>query len=52
MIHWWLVPLMIVLGVAICAFYLLVRFTGGDGIRSEGRTVVDKPQEEDNPPPR
>jgi hypothetical protein len=44
--------MMIVLGAGIVVFYILVRVTGGDGVRSEGRTVVDKPQADDDPPPR
>ena len=51
MLHWWLIPALVILGLVIVVFYLTVKFTGGTGIRTEGRTVVDKPQEEDNPPP-
>jgi len=42
---------MAVLAVVICAFYFLVKYTGGSGARTEGKTVVDKPGEESDPPP-
>jgi len=48
MLHWWLLPLMAVLSAGLWTFYLAVRLTGGRGVRTEGRTVVDKPVEEDN----
>ena len=51
-LHLWLIPALIVLAAILCAFYIIVRFTGGSGVRTEGRTVHDSPQEEDNPPPR
>ena len=51
MLHVWLVPALVVLAVVIWVFYLAVRFKGGSGVRTEGRTVVDKPTEDDNPPP-
>jgi len=40
-----------VLGVVLTAFYLVIRAQGGTGVRTSGRTVVDKPMEEDNLPP-
>lgn len=49
MLHWWLIPLLVALGVLLWAFYMLVRIQGGSGIRTEGRTLLDKPDEE-NPP--
>jgi hypothetical protein len=42
-LHWWLLPLIAVMSIGIWMFYLAVRLTGGTGVRSEGRTVVDKP---------
>jgi hypothetical protein len=36
------------MSIGIWMFYLAVRLTGGTGIRSEGRTVVDKPVEEED----
>ena len=47
MLHVWLMPLLVILLVVICAFYLLMKSRGGTGVRTEGRTVVDKPAEED-----
>jgi len=51
MLHVWLIPALGVFVILLAAFYLLVRATGGPGVRSEGRTVHDKPFEDDNPPP-
>ena len=50
-ISWTVIPALILLAVIIAAFYLLIKFTGGSGVRTEGRTLVDKPSEEENPPP-
>jgi hypothetical protein len=47
MLHIWLVPALIILAALICAFYLIVAFRGGSGVRTDGRTLVDKPSEED-----
>ncbi len=49
MLHWWLVPLLGALGVLLWAFYVLIKHQGGPGVRTEGRTLVDKP-DDDNPP--
>jgi hypothetical protein len=44
--------MMAVFSVAIWTFYFAVKFTGGRGVRTEGRTVVDKPvQDEESLPP-
>jgi hypothetical protein len=51
MLHVWLIPAGVVLAVVVCGFYFLVKFTGGTGVRTEGRTVVDKPGDESDPPP-
>jgi len=48
MLHVWLVPALIILAVVLIGFYVLVKFTGGSGVRSEGRTLVDKPPEDEN----
>ena len=48
MLHWWLLPLLAVFVIALVIFYVIVRFTGGSGVRTEGRTLVDKPSEEDD----
>ncbi len=49
MLDYWLIPAVIVLVVVLWAFYLLIRNQGGPGVRTEGRTLLDKP-DEDNPP--
>ena len=49
MLHVWLIPALIILGLILVGFYLVVKFRGGSGVRSEGRTVVDKPDEEEPP---
>lgn len=49
MLHWWLLPLMALLTVVLWSFYALVKHEGGTGIRTEGRTLVDKP-DDDAPP--
>ena len=48
MLHVWLIPALIILVLALIGFYALLKFTGGTGVRSEGRTLVDKPSDEDN----
>lgn len=49
MLHWWLVPLLVALGVLLWAFYIVIRNQGGAGARTDGRTLVDKPDEEEPP---
>jgi hypothetical protein len=49
MLHWWLIPLLVAMVVLLWAFYLILNHQGGTGVRTEGRTLVDKPDEE-NPP--
>ena len=51
MLHWWLLPMMAVMSVGIWSFYFAVKFTGGAGVRTDGRILVDKPVEEDTLPP-
>jgi hypothetical protein len=50
MLHWWLLPGLAILVIAVAAFYLTVRLTGGSGVRTDGRTMVDKPDEDENSP--
>jgi len=52
MLHVWLVPALAVLAAVIAGFYLLVKLKGGTGVRTEGRTMVDKPLAEEDLPPR
>jgi hypothetical protein len=51
MLDVWLIPALIVLFLAVGAFYILMKFIGGSGTRTEGRTLVDKPEEEEENPP-
>ena len=51
MLHVWLIPAVVILVLALGIFYLAIRAKGGSGVRTEGRTVVDKPGEDDDPPP-
>ncbi len=51
MLHIWLIPALIILAALLAAFYLLLKFSGGSGTRTHGKTVVDKPQDEENLPP-
>jgi len=48
MLDVWLLPALAILVVVLAAFYLIVRFAGGSGVRRDGRTLVDKPDDEDH----
>jgi len=50
MLDVWLIPALVVLAVAVGGFYLVIKFVGGNGVRTEGRTLVDKPAEEEDSP--
>jgi hypothetical protein len=47
MLHVWLIPALVVLLVAVAILYVVLRVFGGDGVRTNGRTVLDLPEEED-----
>jgi hypothetical protein len=47
-LHFWLIPALVILVAATALLYLAVRLTGGSGVRTEGRTVVDKPVDDEN----
>jgi len=49
MLDWWLFPLLFALGVLLWAFYMVMRNRGGAGVRTDGRTLVDKPDVEEPP---
>ncbi len=49
-LHLWLIPALVILFLAVTLLYLVVRFTGGSGVRTDGRTVVDKPVEDEDHP--
>jgi hypothetical protein len=46
-LHFWLIPLLVVLFIVLSAFYLVIKFKGGTGIRTEGRTLVHKPEDDE-----
>jgi hypothetical protein len=50
MLHVWLVPALAVFALVVWLFYLLMKYAGGPGVRTEGRTMVDKPVEDETPP--
>ena len=49
-LHWWLIPVLALLAAGVIAFYISVRLTGGTGTRTDGQTLVDKPEDEDSTP--
>jgi hypothetical protein len=51
MLDVWLIPALVILLVAVLGFYLLVKCKGGSGVRTEGRTLMDKPEPEEDMPP-
>lgn len=48
MLHVWLIPAGVVILVVIATLYLVLRRWGGSGVRTDGRALVDLPDE--NPP--
>lgn len=50
MLHWWLIPILIALVLALWIFYLVIGKSGASGERTEGRTLMDKPEEQQDPP--
>ena len=51
MLHVWLIPALVVLAFLLLGFYWLIKRAGGSGVREEGRTLLDKPAPEEDPPP-
>ena len=47
MLHVWLIPALLLLVVVLAGFYLIVKFAGGAGVRIDGRTLLDKPDDDD-----
>ena len=47
MLHIWLIPALVVLLVILAGFYLLMVARGGSGVRTDGKTVVDRPAGEE-----
>lgn len=52
MLHVWLIPAVVILLVGIAAFYLALKYRGGTGVRTDGRTVTDQPEAETDLPPQ
>lgn len=50
MLHVWLIPALAILILILVGFYLMLKFRGGTGVRTDGRAVVDKPDDDDLPP--
>ncbi len=48
--HWWLIPILLLFALVLASFYLFLKAKGGSGVRTEGRTLVDKPNDEPFPP--
>lgn len=46
----WVVPFIAVLVIAAAIFYFAVKNRTGAGIRTQGRTLFDKPDDDDNQP--
>ncbi len=44
-LHFWLIPVMVLLGAGVAVLYLVIRHGGGSGHRNEGRMLLDKPVE-------
>ena len=51
MLHVWLIPAVAVFCFVLVCLYLVIKRRGGSGVRSEGKTLVDKPGEDEDPPP-
>ena len=51
MLHVWLIPSLVLLGIILLIFYLVVKLKGGSGVRTDGRTLMDKPEPEEDMPP-
>jgi hypothetical protein len=52
MLHVWLIPACAILLVGIAAFYLVLKARGGSGVRTDGRTVMDKADTQEDAPPQ
>jgi hypothetical protein len=52
MLHVWLIPILVILAIALTGFYLVVKLKGGSGVRSDGRTLMDRPEPEEDLPPQ
>jgi hypothetical protein len=50
MLHVWLIPALILLALIFFAFYGLMNVRGGTGVRTEGKTLMHMPDDDDAPP--
>ena len=50
-LHFWLIPALILFVFVLAIFYLVLKFKGGSGKRTEGRTLVHKQIDEEDLPP-
>ena len=50
-LHFWLIPALILFVFVLAIFYLVLKFKGGSGKRTEGRTLVHKQTDEEDLPP-
>ena len=48
-LHLWVIPVLMLMVLVVGAFYVAIKFSGGSGIRTDGRTIVDK-HTDDEPP--
>jgi hypothetical protein len=46
-LHFWLIPLLVVVFILLSTFYLVIKFKGGTGVRTEGRTLVHKAEDDE-----
>lgn len=51
MLHVWLIPALVVLLVVLASFYVVLKVSGGTGVRTSGRTLADEPRAEEDLPP-
>lgn len=51
MLHVWLIPVLVVFALILISFYLVVKLRGGTGVRTDGRTLMDRPEPEEDMPP-
>ncbi len=52
MLHVWLIPAGAILLVSIVAFYLVLKAMGGSGVRTDGRTLLDNADAQEDAPPQ
>jgi hypothetical protein len=51
MLDVWVIPAVGIVALAVLIFFLAIRSKGGSGVRTEGRTVMHKTEEEEDMPP-